>query len=89
MVATEKLLRAFLHVIYHVTLFVRIRSGGSHRLSDTHLFDLMNAIHNVPGFLTNPAGFFTAEILKDDYFAPYDEKWGNEGIGLVDFSTRV
>jgi hypothetical protein len=75
--------RAFLHVLHHVALFVRLRSSGERRLPDEHLFDLMDAIHNVPEFLLEPDGYFTVEGLRDHYFAVYDEKWGNNGIGLV------
>jgi hypothetical protein len=83
MVASEPILRAFLHVLYHVAIFVRLRSVGQQRLPDEHLFDLMDAIHNVPEFLTKPAGYFTVEKLRDHYFADYDAKWGKDGIGLI------
>lgn len=74
---------AFLHVLRHVVLFVRMRSAGPHRLPDEHLFDLMDAIHNVPEYLARSNGYFTADKLRDHYFAPYDEKWGKESVGLV------
>ena len=65
MIESESVVRAFLHVIYHVALFVRARSSDPNRLSDDHLFGLMDAVHNVPGLLTNPNGYFTVEKLRD------------------------
>jgi hypothetical protein len=74
---------AFLSVIETVVLFVRLRSCGQHRLSDEHLFDLMDAIHNVPEMLISSSGYFTAKSICNGRFADYDAKWGVEGVGLV------
>ncbi len=83
MTARDRSTLAFLHVLRHAVLFVRMRSEGPHRLPDEHLFDLMDAIHNVPEYLAGSNGYFTADNLRDHYFAPYDEKWGKESLGLV------
>ena len=83
MVASERELCAFLSVVEVVAVFVRLRSRGNQRLSDEHLFDLMDAIHNVPAMLTCRNGYFTVEMIRNGRFAEYDAKWGAEGVGLV------
>jgi hypothetical protein len=84
MIAPEQVLRAYLNVLNDVLLFVRLRSRGDNRLSDEHLFDLMNAVHNVPELLTRHGEWFTAEMIRNDAFADYDSKWANNGgLSLV------
>jgi hypothetical protein len=80
---SERDCSAFLSVIETVVLFVRLRSRGPGRLPDEHLFDLMNAVHNVPEMLTGRNAYFTPDMIRDGRFAAYDAKWGVDGIGLV------
>ncbi|MFO0789052.1 MAG: hypothetical protein U0805_06310 [Pirellulales bacterium] len=55
----------------------------SSRLSDEHLFDLMDAIHNVPEFLAGTNDWFTPDRMRS-YLASYDERWSDtDGLHLV------
>ena len=83
MIAADRDLCAFLSVLETVALFIRFRSRGQQRLSDEHLFDLMDAIHNVPELLTKRSGYFTPEMIRNGRFADYDAKWKTDGLGLV------
>jgi hypothetical protein len=84
MIADERLARAYLKVLETVALFVRLRSRGKGRLSDEHLFDLMDAIHNVPTFLGGDNDYFTPELMRKFEFGNYDDKWSeNGGLHLV------
>src|SRR5437870_3713566 len=79
----ERLTRAYLDLVYWVILFVRVRSRGDDRLSDDHLHDLMDAIHNIPEFLAGTNEWFTPERMRE-YLAVYDERWSeNGGMHLI------
>lgn len=82
MVESERNLFAFLYVLQRVAIFVRHHSSGSRRLTDDHLSDLMDAIHNVPEMLSRAGHYFTPEMIRED-FARFDSKWGARGISLV------
>ncbi|MBX3413466.1 MAG: hypothetical protein KF708_12320 [Pirellulales bacterium] len=80
----DRLTRAYLEVIRMVALFVRLHSTGERRLPDEHLFDLMDAIHNIPEFLVGTNDHFTHESMRQFELGCYDEKWGHSsGLHLV------
>jgi|tagenome__1003787_1003787.scaffolds.fasta_scaffold20930912_1 hypothetical protein len=84
MKADERLMRAYLEVLETVALFVRMRSRGEGRLSDEHLFDIMDAIHNIPAFLRGDNDYFTPELMREYELGDYDAKWSeNGGLHLV------
>ena len=58
MIAPEPILRAYLDLLREVSLYIRARSVGADRLLDSQLHELMDAIHNIPEFLTEFGGFF-------------------------------
>lgn len=87
MVAPEPILRAYLDMLYHVSIYVRNRSWGDNRLPDDQLFDLMDAIHNVPELLTNHGGFFTPQSMREHFFEVYDERWAETALRL--FPSRL
>ncbi len=81
MMAPEPILRAYLHLLCEVSLYVRARSGPDDRLPDRQLHELMDAIHNIPGFLTGFGATLAPEEMRELYLKPYDERWAH-GDGL-------
>lgn len=81
-IVPEPVLRAYLQLFAHVSLYVRGHSTGDGRLSDQELFDLMDAIHNIPEMLTAHGTTFTHDALQP-YLAAYDERWQDRrGLSL-------
>lgn len=79
----EQLTQAYLELLRWVILGVRLRSRGENRLPDEHLFDLMDAMHNVPEFLVGTNAWFTPERMRE-YLMVYDERWSkNGGLNLI------
>ncbi len=80
----EQTVRAYLKVVRNVVLLTRLRSRGDNRLSDENLFDLMDAIHNIPTFLAErDHHWFTPERMRER-FIEYDARWsGSGGLNLV------
>ena len=72
--APEPYFSAYHDLLYQVATYVRVRSRGSNRLEDEELFDLMDAIHNVPEFLIE-YGFFDECSMREIFLEPFDEKW--------------
>ena len=79
----ERTTRAYLELVGWVVLFVRLRSRGENRLTDEHLFDLMDAVHNIPEFLKGTNSWFTPDRMRLE-LESYDERWSeNGGLHLV------
>jgi hypothetical protein len=80
--APESTMKAFLEVLRQVSLYVR---SCHDRMTGEQLFDLMDAIHNVPEMLIHHSESYNAETMRDLYFRPYDKKWATDGkFSLVD-----
>ena len=47
-------------------------------MSDEQLYDLMDAVHNVPALMTGSNDFFTDQRIRENYLAPYDAKWAGK-----------
>ncbi|OGT88110.1 MAG: hypothetical protein A2514_02610 [Gammaproteobacteria bacterium RIFOXYD12_FULL_61_37] len=77
MTAPEPILSAYIHLLGRVVLEVRARSIGPNKMPDDQIFDLMDAIHNVPHMLAQ-YGSFEDKMMRENYLAPYDEKWGGK-----------
>lgn len=71
----EPILRAYLQLFHRIALYVRNRSKS---LSDEELFDLMDAIHNIPEMLTAHGSTFTHEAVQL-YLEVYDQRWQDKG----------
>jgi hypothetical protein len=85
MLAPEPIFSAYLEVVYRVAVYVRNRSRGANRISDDQLFDLMDAIHNIPEFLTRYGEFFTEDLMRHTYLGVYDSHWAvHGGFSLVE-----
>lgn len=68
--APEPDFSAYNYLIYEVALFLRSRP----QLSGDQLFDLGDAIHNVPEFLIRHGACDDAGFRRL-YLEPYDRKW--------------
>lgn len=79
MLAPEPILRAYLALLGHVTTYVRARSGGANRIPDDQLFDLMDAVHNIPELLTRYGEFFSVESIEENFLKVYDDRWAKKG----------
>ena len=66
-IVPEPILRAHLDFLSRVILQLRCQCVGAERLSDEELFDLMDAIHNIPEMLTAHGTTFTHEVTRQ-YF---------------------
>jgi len=77
---SDRVTRAYLELLRRVLVFVRFRSSGNRRLSDEQLFDLMDAMHNVPTLLTGRDPYFTDENIRSA-LADYDAKWCERSDG--------
>jgi hypothetical protein len=64
--------RAYLHLVHRAILFLRARS---HDLPREQIFDLADALHNVPHFLS--ASLWSDEDFRRRYLEPYDRKWAS------------
>jgi hypothetical protein len=73
-IAPEPELRAYLILLYRVAIQVRLRSGGDERLPDRQLFDLMDAIHDIPSLLADHDHYFTDAQIRER-LQSYDDKW--------------
>lgn len=88
--APEPYLSAYLELLYRVSIFIRSRSEGENRLPDEQLYDLMDAIHNIPEMLIEyePSGYKEREMVS--YFLkPYDDKWAKGGSKWVEGSHCI
>jgi hypothetical protein len=84
--APEPYLSAYLELLYRVSIFVRSRSEGEVRLPDEQLFDLMDAIHNIPEMLLEYEGpGWSEKDLRELFLQAYDEKWatGEDDFSLI------
>ena len=70
--APEPYASAALWVLYRVALYIR---NEAHSISPEQLSDLGDAIHNVPESLTEYGQYFDECMIRETYFAAYDEKW--------------
>ena len=77
--APEPFLSAYVELIYHVTIFVRLYSEGDRRLPDAQLFDLMDALHNIPEMLLeyDSPGYDENDIRRL-FLEAYDAKWAKQ-----------
>jgi hypothetical protein len=73
-IAPEKELRAYLILLYRVSIQVRYRSSGEFRLPDRQLFDLMDAVHDIPSLLADHNHYFTDEQIRQ-CLQTYDDRW--------------
>lgn len=93
-IAPEPVLRAYTELLRRVIVYARFYSGGDRRMSDDQLYDLMDAVHNVPTLLTENDGDLTDQIIRDQYLGPYDAKWAGKGeigfslIAILDEAVR-
>lgn len=68
----EPYFSAALYLLYQVALFIR---NCAHEIEQEQLFDLGDAIHNVPESLTEYGHYFDEQEIRDIYLAAYDRKW--------------
>ena len=68
--APEPDFTAYHHLLYEVALFLRTRP----QLSGDQAFDLGDAIHNVPEFLTRYGAWNNSEFRRI-HLEPYDRRW--------------
>ena len=69
--APEPFCSGALYVLYQVALYMRKRSTA---ISAQQLFDLGDAIHNIPDCVTAYGPHRDEETVRG-YLAAYDEKW--------------
>lgn len=78
--APERYLRAYADFLHNAIVHARFYSD---RMSTDQMFDLMDALHNVPTLLTQYGDYFTDRIMRDNYLAVYDRKWATgEGMSF-------
>jgi hypothetical protein len=63
---------AALYLLYRVALFIR---NHADTISHEQVFDIGEAIHNVPISLTEYGDYFDEQKIRDFYLAVYDKKW--------------
>ena len=73
-IVPEPILRAHLDFLSQILLRVRSQCIGTERISDEELFDLMDALHNIPEMLASHGGPFTHEVTRQ-YLVRYDDRW--------------
>ena len=88
MITPETIRRAYLEVLREVNLYVRAKSIGAERLPDKQLFDLMDAIHNIPEFLSE-LSTCSPEVMRKLYLEPYDKCWAAHGLSLCQTLDRA
>jgi len=74
-IAPEPYFSAALYLLYRVALFLR---SDANEIRPEQLFDLGDAIHNVPGSLTEYGHYFDEQVIREMYLAPYDAKWAKK-----------
>lgn len=74
--APEPQFSTYLWVLEQAIIHVRQRVRAGKPMPDEQLHDLMDAIHNVPKFLSEYGGWYVEENIRAA-FAAYDELWGN------------
>ena len=84
-VITSKEQKAFLGLLSHVILGLRQNSVN---IGPQQLFDIMDAIHNIPGRVSGIANAIPDREFLGLFFVPYDSKWYGKtddrlGISLV------
>ncbi len=75
--APEPAFTAYHHMLCEVMLSLRARPT----VGPDQLFDLADALHNVPEFLTRNRGWSEADFRRV-YLQPYDDKWASDGKGF-------
>ncbi|MCP4251729.1 MAG: hypothetical protein GY778_32240 [bacterium] len=77
--APEPHLSGYLELLYRVSIFVKLHSEGEMRLPDRQLFDLMDAIHNIPEMLLEYEGpGYDEKDMRRLFLESYDGKWARD-----------
>ncbi|HBC89442.1 MAG TPA: hypothetical protein DCZ94_21095 [Lentisphaeria bacterium] len=77
-------IQGHLVVLSHAIILARMLSKTDSERE--HLFDLMDAVHNTPSYISNPESWGADYISA--YYAPYDKKWGRKYGSLVNMHLK-
>ena len=72
--APEPWASAYLEVLRRAILQVRVQIRCDKPMSGDQVHDLMDAVHNIPKFLTQRNDFFTVDVIRQE-LESYDRKW--------------
>jgi hypothetical protein len=81
----EPILRAYVDLLSHVFVFLRSKALSKEGIDSRELYDLSDAMHNVPNILLDYGRWTDDAKYREGYLRPFDQKWSKKALALEEF----
>ncbi len=81
----EPMLRAYTDLLTRAIVFIRNTCLSPEGIDPQMLFDLADALHNIPDILLDYGRWTDDAKYRAGYLRPFDEKWSQRAFSLEEF----